>query len=148
MLFFSFVLSFNHLASLLFSQHSSIHGSFKFLLTFYLLHFSLPAGKDSKAEVAPASPVVLVPEEKVSFSLYALSVLTLTVAKIRKSYNKLDSKAIAKQVRRTTSQRIKSHCFNVVVTAGLSAKWKSYCQIFCQSFIEESIISVTVTFKP
>lgn len=150
MLFFSFVLSFNHLASLLFSQRSSIHGSsffFKFLLTFYLLHFSLPAGKDSKAEVAPASPVVLVPEEKVSFSLYALSVLTLTVAKIRKSYNKLDSKAIAKQVRRTTSQGIKSH-FNVVVTAGLSAKWKSYCQIFCQSFIEESIISVTVTFKP
>ncbi|XP_035766605.1 WD repeat and FYVE domain-containing protein 3 [Neolamprologus brichardi] len=54
--------------------------------------------KDSKAEVAPASPVVLVPEEKVSFSLYALSVLTLTVAKIRKSYNKLDSKAIAKQL--------------------------------------------------
>lgn len=151
MLFFSFVLSFNHLASLPFSQRSSIHGSsffLKFLLTFYLLHFSLPAGKDSKAEVAPASPVVLVPEEKVSFSLYALSVLTLTVAKIRKSYNKLDSKAIAKQVRRTTSQGIKSHCFNVVVTAGLSAKWKSYCQIFCQSFIEESIISVTVTFKP
>lgn len=150
MLFFSLILSFNHLASLLFFQRLSIHGSsFKkiFFLTFYLLHFSLSAGKDSKAEVAPASPVVLVPEEKVSFSLYALSVLTLTVAKIRKSYNKLDSKAIAKQVRRTTSQRIKSHCVNVVVTAGLSAKWKSYCQIFCQSFVKESIISVTVTFK-
>lgn len=55
-------------------------------------------GKDSKAEVAPASPVGLVPEEKVSFSLCALSVSTLTVAKIRKVYNKLDSKAIAKQV--------------------------------------------------
>ncbi|XP_061906663.1 WD repeat and FYVE domain-containing protein 3 isoform X3 [Entelurus aequoreus] len=54
--------------------------------------------KDSKAEVAPASPVALVPEEKVSFSLYAVSVSTLTVAKIRKVYNKLDSKAIAKQL--------------------------------------------------
>ncbi|KAG7214328.1 hypothetical protein INR49_023145 [Caranx melampygus] len=54
--------------------------------------------KDSKTEVAPASPVALVPEEKVSFSLYALSVSTLTVAKIRKVYNKLDSKAIAKQM--------------------------------------------------
>lgn len=43
--------------------------------------------------------MALVPEEKVSFSLYALSVSTLTVAKIRKVYNKLDSKAIAKQVR-------------------------------------------------
>lgn len=42
--------------------------------------------------------VALVPEEKVSFSLYGLSVSTLTVAKIRKVYNKLDSKAIAKQV--------------------------------------------------
>lgn len=58
-----------------------------------------PPGKDSKTEVTPASPVALVPEEKVSFSLYALSVSTLTVAKIRKVYNKLDSKAIAKQVR-------------------------------------------------
>lgn len=58
------------------------------------------AGKDTKAEVSPATPVALVPEEKVSFSLYALSVSTLTVAKIRKVYNKLDSKAIAKQVRR------------------------------------------------
>ncbi|CAG5919009.1 unnamed protein product [Menidia menidia] len=54
--------------------------------------------KDSKTEVAPATPVALVPEEKVSFSLYALSVTTLTVAKIRKVYNKLDSKAIAKQL--------------------------------------------------
>ncbi|XP_054466267.1 WD repeat and FYVE domain-containing protein 3 [Anoplopoma fimbria] len=54
--------------------------------------------KDSKTEVAPAAPVALVPEEKVSFSLYALSVSTLTVAKIRKVYNKLDSKAIAKQL--------------------------------------------------
>lgn len=58
-------------------------------------------GKDSKAEVSPASPVALVPEEKVSFSFCALSVSTLTVAKIRKVYNKLDSKAIAKQVRYT-----------------------------------------------
>lgn len=57
------------------------------------------SGKDSKTEVAPASAVALVPEEKVSFSLYGLSVSTLTVAKIRKVYNKLDSKAIAKQVR-------------------------------------------------
>lgn len=57
------------------------------------------SGKDSKTEVAPALAVALVPEEKVSFSLYGLSVSTLTVAKIRKVYNKLDSKAIAKQVR-------------------------------------------------
>ncbi|XP_072570551.1 WD repeat and FYVE domain-containing protein 3 isoform X3 [Paramormyrops kingsleyae] len=54
--------------------------------------------KDPKGEAAPPSPVALVPEEKVSFSLYALSVSTLTVAKIRKVYNKLDSKAIAKQL--------------------------------------------------
>ncbi|MEQ2274764.1 WD repeat and FYVE domain-containing protein 3 [Xenotaenia resolanae] len=54
--------------------------------------------KDTKMEVAPATPVALVPEEKVSFSLYGLSVSTLTVAKIRKAYNKLDSKAIAKQL--------------------------------------------------
>lgn len=54
-------------------------------------------GKDSKAEAVPPCPVSLVPEEKVSFSLYALSVSSLTVAKIRKVYNKLDSKAIAKQ---------------------------------------------------
>lgn len=32
--------------------------------------------------MAPMSPVALVPEEKVSFSLYAYSVSTLTVAKI------------------------------------------------------------------
>ncbi|TKC48222.1 hypothetical protein EI555_020871 [Monodon monoceros] len=45
--------------------------------------------KDAKSEV---------PEEKVSFGLYALSVSALTVARIRKVYNKLDSKAIAKQL--------------------------------------------------
>ncbi|XP_076854600.1 LOW QUALITY PROTEIN: WD repeat and FYVE domain-containing protein 3 [Brachyhypopomus gauderio] len=54
--------------------------------------------KDTKAEAVPPCPVALVPEEKVSFSLYALSVSSLTVAKIRKVYNKLDSKAIAKQL--------------------------------------------------
>ncbi|KAM6959381.1 WD repeat and FYVE domain-containing protein 3 [Aplochiton taeniatus] len=54
--------------------------------------------KDSKAESTAPAPVALVPEEKVSFSLYALSVSSLTVAKIRKVYNKLDSKAIAKQL--------------------------------------------------
>ena len=61
---------------------------------------SLPVspGKDSKTEGVPPSLVSLVPEEKVSFSLYAVSVSSLTVAKIRKVYNKLDSKAIAKQV--------------------------------------------------
>lgn len=58
-------------------------------------------GKDTKTEVVPATPVSLIPEEKVSFSLYGLSVSTLTVAKVRKVYNKLDSKAIAKQVRNT-----------------------------------------------
>uniref|UniRef100_A0A4W5QBJ5 WD repeat and FYVE domain containing 3 n=1 Tax=Hucho hucho TaxID=62062 RepID=A0A4W5QBJ5_9TELE len=57
---------------------------------------SLPC-KDSKTGEPPC-PVALVPEEKVSFSLYALSVSALTVAKIRKVYNKLDSKAIAKQL--------------------------------------------------
>ncbi|KAG5834255.1 hypothetical protein ANANG_G00259620 [Anguilla anguilla] len=54
--------------------------------------------KDPKGEAPPPSPVALVPEEKVSFSLYALSVSSFTVAKIRKVYNKLDSKAIAKQL--------------------------------------------------
>ncbi|XP_056659189.1 WD repeat and FYVE domain-containing protein 3 isoform X3 [Monodelphis domestica] len=54
--------------------------------------------KDSKSESGIQSPVSLVPEEKVSFGLYALSVSSLTVAKIRKVYNKLDSKAIAKQL--------------------------------------------------
>ncbi|XP_072479062.1 WD repeat and FYVE domain-containing protein 3 isoform X2 [Notamacropus eugenii] len=54
--------------------------------------------KDSKSESGVASPVSLVPEEKVSFGLYAISVSSLTVARIRKVYNKLDSKAIAKQL--------------------------------------------------
>ncbi|XP_063105437.1 WD repeat and FYVE domain-containing protein 3 isoform X5 [Cavia porcellus] len=54
--------------------------------------------KDAKSEVVVPSPVSLVPEEKVSFGLYALSVSSLTVARIRKVYNKLDSKAIAKQL--------------------------------------------------
>lgn len=54
--------------------------------------------------------VALVPEEKVSFSLYGLSVSTLTVAKIRKVYNKLDSKAIAKQVRPTSRLQTGSVC--------------------------------------
>ncbi|MGH0178159.1 UNVERIFIED_CONTAM: hypothetical protein FKN15_076727 [Acipenser sinensis] len=55
-------------------------------------------GKDSKAEAAAPCPVALMPEEKVSFGLSALSVSALTVAKIRKVYNKLDGKAIAKQL--------------------------------------------------
>lgn len=54
--------------------------------------------KDSKSEGIIPSPVSLVAEEKVSFGLYALSVSSLTVARIRKVYNKLDSKAIAKQL--------------------------------------------------
>ncbi|XP_077877662.1 WD repeat and FYVE domain-containing protein 3 isoform X8 [Ictidomys tridecemlineatus] len=54
--------------------------------------------KDAKSEGVIPSPVSLVPEEKVSFGLYALSVSSLTVARIRKVYNKLDSKAIAKQL--------------------------------------------------
>uniref|UniRef100_A0A672NXI4 WD repeat and FYVE domain containing 3 n=1 Tax=Sinocyclocheilus grahami TaxID=75366 RepID=A0A672NXI4_SINGR len=54
--------------------------------------------KDSKTETVPPCPVALVPEEKVSFSLFAHSASTLTVAKIRKVYNKLDSKTIAKQL--------------------------------------------------
>ncbi|XP_015131950.1 WD repeat and FYVE domain-containing protein 3 isoform X1 [Gallus gallus] len=54
--------------------------------------------KDSKCEGNNPCPVSLVPEEKVSFGLYALSVSSFTVAKIRKVYNKLDSKAIAKQL--------------------------------------------------
>lgn len=54
--------------------------------------------KDAKSEGIIPSPVSLVAEEKVSFGLYALSVSSLTVARIRKVYNKLDSKAIAKQL--------------------------------------------------
>ncbi|XP_041911826.1 WD repeat and FYVE domain-containing protein 3 isoform X3 [Arvicola amphibius] len=54
--------------------------------------------KDVKSEGVTPSPVSLVAEEKVSFGLYALSVSSLTVARIRKVYNKLDSKAIAKQL--------------------------------------------------
>uniref|UniRef100_A0A8C9FGG4 WD repeat and FYVE domain containing 3 n=1 Tax=Pavo cristatus TaxID=9049 RepID=A0A8C9FGG4_PAVCR len=54
--------------------------------------------KDSKCEGNNPCPISLVPEEKVSFGLYALSVSSFTVAKIRKVYNKLDSKAIAKQL--------------------------------------------------
>ncbi|XP_041447245.1 WD repeat and FYVE domain-containing protein 3 isoform X2 [Xenopus laevis] len=54
--------------------------------------------KDSKSEIGSLSLVSLVPEEKVSFGLYALSVSSLTIARIRKVYNKLDSKAIAKQL--------------------------------------------------
>lgn len=66
----------------------------------------LSLGKDSKSEGINPSPVSLVPEEKVSFGLYALSVSSFTVAKIRKVYNKLDSKAIAKQVCWETSQLV------------------------------------------
>ncbi|XP_048460451.1 WD repeat and FYVE domain-containing protein 3 [Rhincodon typus] len=54
--------------------------------------------KDSKSEVIIPSPISLIPEEKVSFGLYALSVSSLTVARIRKNYNKVDSKTIAKQM--------------------------------------------------
>lgn len=61
-------------------------------------------GKDVKSEGVIPSPVSLVAEEKVSFGLYALSVSSLTVARIRKVYNKLDSKAIAKQVSGMLSQ--------------------------------------------
>lgn len=61
-------------------------------------------GKDAKSEGIIPSPVSLVAEEKVSFGLYALSVSSLTVARIRKVYNKLDSKAIAKQVSQVFSQ--------------------------------------------
>lgn len=66
-----------------------------------MLYLLSSSGKDSKTEAVPPCPVSLVPEEKVSFSFYALSVSSLTVAKIRKAYNKIDSKAIAKQVRTT-----------------------------------------------
>ncbi|XP_051026473.1 WD repeat and FYVE domain-containing protein 3 [Acomys russatus] len=54
--------------------------------------------KDAKSEGVVPSPVSLVAEEKLSFGLYALSVSALTVARIRKVYNKVDSKAIAKQL--------------------------------------------------
>lgn len=65
--------------------------------------------------------MALVPEEKVSCSLCALSVSTLTVAKIRKVYNKLDSKAIAKQVRHV----------NMLVLCCIKATgaFKSGCQV-------------------
>lgn len=66
-------------------------------------NYSSFEGKDAKSEGVVPSPVSLVPEEKVSFGLYALSVSSLTVARIRKVYNKLDSKAIAKQVGRMIS---------------------------------------------
>lgn len=63
-------------------------------------------GKDAKSEGVVPSPVSLVPEEKVSFGLYALSVSALTVARIRKVCNKLDSKAIAKQVSGMISRQV------------------------------------------
>ena len=37
-------------------------------------------------------------EEKMMFGVHAHTVLQMTVAKIRKAYNKVDSKSIAKQV--------------------------------------------------
>lgn len=67
-------------------------------------------GKDVKSEGVIPSPISLVPEEKVSFGLYALSVSSLTVARIRKVYNKLDSKAIAKQVSRMIYQCLLANC--------------------------------------
>ncbi|XP_078070095.1 WD repeat and FYVE domain-containing protein 3 isoform X4 [Mustelus asterias] len=58
----------------------------------------VPYSKDSKSEMVIPSPISLIPEEKVSFGLYAQSVSSLTVARIRKNYNKVDSKTIAKQM--------------------------------------------------
>ena len=40
----------------------------------------------------------IISEEKLIFGLHAHAVSLMTVAKIRKVYNKLDSKSIAKQV--------------------------------------------------
>lgn len=37
-------------------------------------------------------------EEKVMYGVHAHTVLQMTVSKIRKAYNKVDSKSIAKQV--------------------------------------------------
>lgn len=91
-------------------------------------------GKDSKAEVSPASPVALVPEEKVSFSLCALSVSTLTVAKIRKVYNKLDSKAIAKQVRYTGTEVFT----NIIFLKNCSVLTMSFCLNLKERLLKES----------
>ncbi|XP_069782164.1 WD repeat and FYVE domain-containing protein 3 isoform X4 [Narcine bancroftii] len=54
--------------------------------------------KESKPEMMIPCPISLIPEEKISFALYALSVSALTVARIRKNYNKVDSKTISKQM--------------------------------------------------
>lgn len=79
-------------------------------------NFSSFEGKDAKSEGVIPSPVSLVAEEKVSFGLYALSVSSLTVARIRKVYNKLDSKAIAKQVSECFPASVRSPWDNGVET--------------------------------
>ncbi|KAL3875787.1 hypothetical protein ACJMK2_033704 [Sinanodonta woodiana] len=47
-------------------------------------------------------PGPFIPEEKVVFGIHAPAVTQLTVAKIRKMYNKVDSKSIAKQLAMST----------------------------------------------
>lgn len=46
-------------------------------------------------------------EEKVVFGIHAHAMSQMTISKIRKVYNKVDSKTIAKQVR-----KMKVHCLN------------------------------------
>ncbi|XP_069124433.1 WD repeat and FYVE domain-containing protein 3-like isoform X2 [Argopecten irradians] len=62
----------------------------------YLGSFQSPVLEDSDTVVA------LIAEEKVVFGVHAHAVLQMTVAKIRKVYNKVDSKSIAKQLAMST----------------------------------------------
>uniref|UniRef100_S4RTS1 DUF4704 domain-containing protein n=1 Tax=Petromyzon marinus TaxID=7757 RepID=S4RTS1_PETMA len=56
--------------------------------------------------VLQRATVSLVPEERLSFGLYPLSASLLTVAKIRKAYNKADSRAVAKQIGLSSNENV------------------------------------------
>ena len=53
--------------------------------------FSLPTVNNDTA-------AALIPEDKIMFGIHAHAMSMMTVAKIRKVYNRIDSKSIAKQV--------------------------------------------------
>nr|XP_032805834.1 WD repeat and FYVE domain-containing protein 3-like isoform X3 [Petromyzon marinus] len=66
----------------------------------------LQRATEGKSEPSGSATVSLVPEERLSFGLYPLSASLLTVAKIRKAYNKADSRAVAKQIGLSSNENV------------------------------------------
>ena len=65
---------------------------------------SFPMFTDFASHVAEFSPVKVdltalqIPEEKIVVGIHAHALSVLTISKIRKTFNKFDSKSVAKQV--------------------------------------------------